>query len=118
MSKGGYQARSGSLSGGLALGRQKSLPLDPAPAILPPVQDQRVPTRERRRLGGMSLAVLERLREGQVSNRELAEMFPAGAAWRSRLSDCRLWLESHTRETIRCEVRPGGLSLYTIEGVK
>jgi hypothetical protein len=81
---------------------------------LPPVIDQRVPVTERKRLSGMSLQILERLRDGGATNRELARMFPEGAAWRTRVSDVRKWLEKGG-ETITSEVFPGGLAYYRIE---
>lgn len=69
--------------------RQKALPLDPAPAPLPPVRDQRVPRERRPTMSGASLRIYRRLQEGPVSNWELAAMFPPAAAWRTRLSDVR-----------------------------
>lgn len=93
--------------------RQASLDFTPPSAPLPPVQDQRVPTREPR-LCRMSRTVLEMLRGGPVTNRTFAESFPPGAAWRTRISDARLWLEQHG-ETIRSRVEPGGLCTYWLE---
>lgn len=82
---------------------------------LPPVQDQRVPVAERRRLGGMSARIVELLRQrGVVTNREFAEEFPPGAAWRTRVSDARRWLERRG-ETIRSYTQPGGLAMYWLE---
>jgi len=80
----------------------------------PPVVDQRVPKRERRRLGRMSLAILERLRIAPATNSELGAMLPPGAAWRTRVSDCRIWLEGQG-ETIVTDLHRGGLSVYHIE---
>lgn len=92
--------------------RQRALPgLRPEP----PVQDQRVPVGERRRLGGMSARIVELLRQrGVITNREFAEEFPPGAAWRTRVSDARLWLEQRG-ETIRSHTQPGGLAMYWLE---
>jgi hypothetical protein len=81
---------------------------------VPPVIDQRVPVEERKRLSGMSLRILDRLREGPATNRDLAQLFPDGAAWRTRVSDLRKWLEKQG-ETITSETRAGGLCLYRIE---
>lgn len=96
--------------------RQRALPLSPAPQPVVPVRDQRVPKRERRRLGGMSLRIVEMLRaaKGPLSNRVIASAFSDGAAWRTRISDARLWLEQHG-ETIRCKTERGGLATYWIE---
>ena len=86
--------------------RQRPLPLNPPAEPLPPVRDQRVPGNDRSRLGKMSRAILERLREGPVTNRELAAMFPDGAAWRTRVSDVRFYLrdfgETVVSESLGC----------------
>jgi hypothetical protein len=79
-----------------------------------PVVDRRVPTSELQRLSGMSLKILERLREGPATNAEFAAMFRPGAAWRTRVSDVRKFLEKNN-ETISCEIGSGGLSRYAIE---
>jgi len=92
--------------------RQASLLDDPQP--LPPVVDQRVPAREARRLCRMSRVVLDLLREGPISNRGLAQSFPPGAAWRTRVSDVRQWL-SGQGETVRHRDCGGGLVWYWIE---
>ena len=85
------------------------------PRPVPPVVDQRVPREEHRRLGAMSQKILEVLRtEGRVSNRDFACLFGPGAAWRTRVSDVRLWLEQRG-ETVRCKTLPGGLAWYWIE---
>ena len=98
--------------------RQRTLDLEPLAAMLPPVQDQRVPRAERRRLGGMSRRIIDLLRaRGPVTNREWADLLPPGAAWRTRVSDARKWLERTSGETIRCRVQPGGLALYWIEAL-
>jgi hypothetical protein len=81
---------------------------------LPPVIDQRVPVTERKRLSGMSLQILERLRHSSATNRDFAEMFPPGAAWRTRVSDVRRWLERQG-ETVKSETLRGGLCRYWIE---
>lgn len=93
---------------------QQPLPLEPAAEPVPPVVDQRVPFRERPRLTWQSVQILERLRRGPVTNRELAQMFPPGAAWRTRLSDCRLWLERFEGKTIKSADCGGGLWSYEI----
>ena len=92
--------------------RQRTLDFDPKP--LPPVRDQRVQKRDRPRLGEMSRAILERLHRGPVSNAELAGMFPAGAAWRTRLSDVRFYLRGQGM-TVRGEQVSGGFWMYRIE---
>lgn len=98
--------------------KERQRALDFAPAPLPPVVDQRVPRAERRRLGGMSRRIIDLLRErGVVTNREWADLLPPGAAWRTRVSDARKWLERTSGETIRCRVQPGGLALYWIEAL-
>ncbi len=94
--------------------RQKALDFTPPPAPVPPVVDQRVPKQERRRLRRMSRLILARLEQGPASNRELAQMFPPGAAWRTRLSDVRFHLRGGNRD---CEPIPhhdcgGGLVWY------
>lgn len=101
------------------LGAQRALPLEPPPVPVVPVQDQRVQKSEHMRLSGMSLKILELLRrEGRLSNRDLACIFGPGAAWRTRVSDVRLWLQHQpVPETIRCEVKPGGLAFYSIERI-
>lgn len=83
---------------------------------LPAVHDQRVPVSEHKRLKGMSAQIEERLRKGPATNRDFAEMFPAGAAWRTRVSDVRKHLERQG-ETVKSRVEPGGLCTYWIEEV-
>ena len=97
--------------------RQHSLPLEPALSPLLPVQDQRVPRVERQRLSLQSQHILEALRRGPVMNRELAEMFPPGTAWRSRVSDVRQWLERRG-ETVRSKTSAGGLCMYWLENLR
>lgn len=97
--------------------RQAALDFTPAPEPVPPVRDQRVPRHERPRLGGMAARIVEMLRARPVvTNREFAEEFPPGAAWRTRISDARLWLERHG-ETIRSQTYSGGLCRYWIEAL-
>jgi hypothetical protein len=91
-------------------------PLDFSPRPLPPVVDQRVPKEERRRLSGMSLAIHDRLRQGAATNVQLAAMFRPGAAWRTRVSDLRLYLEQHG-ETVRTASLGSGLFSYWIEAL-
>jgi hypothetical protein len=95
--------------------RQHSLPLAPAPEPIPPVQDQRVSPADRPRLKGHNAKVLERLRWGAATNTELALLLGPAAAWRTRVSDVRLWLQRHTGETIVAEERKRGLWMYRIE---
>lgn len=96
--------------------RQIALDFTPRPAPLPPVVDQRVPREDRRRLGSMSAAILERLRRGPATNRDLAAMFPEGAAWRTRVSDVRRLLR-RGGETVKVEALGGGLYRYWITEV-
>lgn len=100
------------------MSEQMALHLEPPSRPLPPVVDARVPRSEKRRLAGMSAEILARLQRGPVSNRELAEMFAPGAAWRTRVSDCRKWLESHRGQTVTHEDCGDGLYLYRIEEVR
>lgn len=101
------------------LGAQRALPLEHPTVPVVPVHDQRVQKSEHRRLNGMSLEILELLRRaGRVSNRELSVMFPPGAAWRTRVSDVRIWLQHQpVPETIQCKTLPGGLAWYWIERI-
>ena len=67
--------------------RQRALPLVPAPAPLPPVQDQRVPAPERPRLRRMSRLILERVERGPAKASELHAMFPGARSVRTRISE-------------------------------
>jgi len=67
--------------------RQRALPLTPAPAPLPPVQDQRVPAPERPRLRRMSRLILERVQRGPAKASELHAMFPGARSVRTRISE-------------------------------
>ncbi len=98
--------------------RQQPLDFSPPEAPFPPVRDQRVPRKERRRLCRMSRTILVRLQAGPATNRELAELFPAGAAWRTRLSDLRFWLRGGNTDTepIPHHDCGGGLVYYWLEG--
>lgn len=80
-----------------------------------PVVDPQVPQHEIPRLGRMSTIILGRLLVGPATNAELAALFPAGAAWRTRLSDCRKWIEGNgSMKTISSTPLGGGLYLYEI----
>lgn len=96
---------------------QGTLDFTPAPQILPPVVDPQVPKRDARRLGGMALRILERLRERPVTNPEFASLFPPGAAWRTRVSDVRKFLEAQGETVATRELSPG-LWEYRIERVE
>jgi len=96
--------------------RQQPLPLEPAPVPLPPVQDQRVGVVDQERLQGHNYAVLNFLRLRPATNRELALLLPPGAAWRSRVSDVRQWLERRG-ETVRSKTSRGGLCTYWLESL-
>jgi hypothetical protein len=93
--------------------RQRPLPLDPSPAPVPPVVDQTVKPAERPRLKGQNARILERLRQGPVTNRQLVEI---SLKYTSRVSDVRAWLRRHTGETIPSpKDLGGGLTRYWIE---
>jgi hypothetical protein len=99
--------------------RQRALPLSPPPAPVPPVRDQRVGVADRPRLAGHNLRVLDRLRVGAATNAELAALLGPASAWRTRVSDCRLWLERHEGLTVRAErCLSDGLWLYRIEAIR
>jgi hypothetical protein len=90
---------------------QAHLDFTPPPAPVPPVRDQRVPARELPRLKGMSLRILERLREGPATNAELASMF--------RFSNITRMLENRNMGTVKSEDLGGGLWVYRlVEEVK
>jgi hypothetical protein len=67
--------------------RQRQLPLDPAPAPLPPVQDPQVPKAERPRLQRMARLIVERVEQGPARASELHAMFPGARSVRTRISD-------------------------------
>ena len=99
---------------------QASLPLDPAPAPVPPVIDQRVCAADRAKLTGDNARILERLRRGPATGAQLAAWLcdEAGAnasAWRTRVSDVRLWLQRHTGETVATRRLRPRVYLYQIE---
>jgi hypothetical protein len=85
---------------------------------VPPVWDQRVSVADRPRLKGHNLIVLEALRRGPKTNGQLAQLLGGASAWRTRVSDVRLWLEKHTGETITATRHTGGLWIYRIEKKK
>ena len=66
---------------------QASLPLDPAPAPVPPVIDQRVPNLDKPKLCRMSRAILDRVERGPAKASELHAMFPGARSVRTRISD-------------------------------
>jgi len=98
--------------------RQRALPLTPPPAPVPPVRDQRPSVADRERLVSHNLRILDRLRCGPATNVELAELLGPAAAWRTRVSDCRLWLEAHEGLTVRAEQVKGGLWNYRLEAIR
>lgn len=73
-----------------------------------PPRDPHVSADDRPRLTGQNAAILERLRRGPATNRDLAEI---SLKYTSRVSDLRA-----AGYRIACERRPGGLSIYTLEG--
>ena len=96
--------------------RQAAIDFAPPAEPLPPVVDQRVSIADRERLTGHNARVLELLREGPAPNTWLAAQFPPATAWRSRVSDCRKWLQARG-ETITREDCGGGLVWYWIEAL-
>ena len=99
--------------------RQRALPLPPPPAPVPPVRDQRVSVADRPRLRGHNARVLDRLREGPATNAQLAALLGPASAWRTRVSDVRLWLERHEGLTVRAErCVSDGLYLYRLEAIR
>ena len=97
------------------MGRQQeldfSLPLCP----VPPVVDQRVPAEDARVLRGANAAILEELRKGPRSGRELEAVLGAGSAWRTRVSDVRRWLEGRRLGTVVARRVAPRLWIYSIE---
>jgi len=85
---------------------------------VPPVRDQRVSVADRPRLAGHNLAVLTLLRLGPATNVELARMLGPASAWRTRVSDVRIWAERHLYMTVRAQQIDGGLWLYSLEKVQ
>jgi len=81
---------------------------------LPPVIDQRVSKSDSSRLKGHNATILARFRQGPATNVELAALLGPGSAWRTRVSDVRLWLERHTGETVEASKVEGGLWSYRI----
>jgi len=66
----------------------------------------------------MSRLIWERLQAGgPASNRELALLLPPGAAWRTRLSDLRIYLRSQggPAEPLPHRDAGGGLVWYWLE---
>ena len=98
--------------------RQRALPLTPPPAPVPPVRDQRPSVADRERLVSHNLRILDRLRCGPATNAELAALLGPASAWRTRVSDCRLWLERREGLTIRAERVKGGRWNYRLEAIR
>jgi hypothetical protein len=67
---------------------------------------------------GHNARVLARLREGQVTNAELAALLGPASAWRTRVSDVRLWLERHEGLTVVALQERGGIWTYSIEVIR
>lgn len=74
---------------------------------LVPVSDPNAVGKDRPRLAGQNLAILERLRQGPATNAELAEL---SLKYTSRCSDLR-----KAGYTIVCERRSGGVCVYRLE---
>lgn len=95
--------------------RLPALDFDPPVQPAPPVVDQRVPRRQVKRLRGHNARILARLEQGSATNVELAALLGPAAAWRTRVSDVRLWLESHEGVTVKCSPVEGQLGLWRYE---
>ena len=98
--------------------RQRALPLTPPPAPVPPVRDKRVSVADRPRLAGHNLRVLDRLKEGPATNVELALLLGPAAAWRTRVSDVRFWVERYDGLTVVADQQRGGIWLYSLEAIR
>ena len=81
---------------------------------VPPVIDQRVSKSDSARLKGHNAIVLARLRKGPAFNTQLSTLLGPGSAWRTRVSNVRVWLERHTGETVEASKVEGGLWSYRI----
>lgn len=79
-----------------------------------PVRDPRSSPADRSRLTGHNAEILDRLRLGPATNAELAALRPNANAWRTRVSDVRLWLERNESKTIKPTRITGGLWRYEI----
>ena len=98
--------------------RQRALPLSPPAAPVPPVRDQRVSVADQPRLRGHNARVLDRLREGPATNAQLAALLGPASAWRTRVSDVRLWVEKHEGWTVLASQVEGGLWRYSLESIR
>ncbi len=94
--------------------RQKLLPLDPPPAPVPPVADQRLDLAEEGKLKGDNALVLRRLRQGPATTAELAAAAPRSMAIHSRVSDVRDYLKPLGETVTRRRIGPR-LHVYEIE---
>ncbi len=74
-----------------------------------PPTDHHVTSADTPRLTGQNASILERLKRGPATNRELAGI---SLKYTSRVSDLRA-----AGYRIQCEHGPGGLNTYTLEGV-
>jgi hypothetical protein len=94
--------------------RQRALPFTPSPALLPPVQDQRLTLAEEGKLRGDNALVLRRLRQGPATTTELAKAAPRSLAIHSRVADVRAYLAG-LGETVRRRRVGERLHLYWLE---
>jgi len=110
-------AVAGGFTGGVAPqgGRSGGAALDPAPAPVPPVVDQRLDLAEEEKLRGDNALVLRRLRCGPATTAELAAAAPRSMAIHSRVADVRTYLERHGETVVRRRIGPR-LHVYRIEG--
>ena len=79
-----------------------------------PVHDPGADTDDRPRLRGHNRIIFERLQQGEATNRELAVLLGPASAWRTRVSDVRLWLEATGKETVLATKVERGLWMYRI----
>ncbi len=93
--------------------RQGALCWDPPCVPIPPVQDQRIPVEDRDKLTGDNLIVYLALRERAMTGRELDLLCGGpGSAWRTRVSNVRVWLANHATGEVLPEAKRIGPRLY------
>ena len=98
--------------------RQRLLDFTPEPQPVPPVVDQRVSRRDVARLRGHNLRIYNRLKTGPATNVELAALLGPAAAWRTRVSDVRRYMEKHEGLTITARELERGVWEYAIAPVE
>jgi hypothetical protein len=80
------------------------------------VIDQRVPAEDVAVLGRHNAIVLARLRQGPATGAQLEQLLGPGSAWRTRVSNVRVWLQHHG-ETVTARRAAPRLWLYRIESL-